>query len=117
MATKSALKAGEVSAKSEVKAAETKQAAATGTKDAQEKPVKKAATKTAAKKAVKSSVTVQIEGRDILTEDLVKRAEKEFKKLRKGVEIKTIEVYVNVYEAKAYYVVNKEPAPEFVLDI
>ncbi len=92
------------------------------TKDATESAQTKAAKKPVAKKPttkkeIKSSVTVQIEGRDISTEDLLKRAQKEFKKLRKGVDIKTLEVYVNVYESKAYYVVNKESAPEFCLDI
>ncbi len=92
------------------------------TKDATESAQTKAAKKPVAKKPttkkeIKSSVTVQIEGRDISTGDLVKRAQKEFKKLRKGVDIKTLEVYVNVYESKAYYVVNKESAPEFCLDI
>lgn len=113
MATKKSLDVVEAGKVTEVKKAETNVETKAGAKE-DKKP---AAKKTAAKKEIKSSVTIQIEGRDVLTDDLVKRAQKEFKKLRKGVDIKSLEVYVNVHESKAYYVVNKESAPEFCLEI
>ena len=83
------------------------------TKPAEEKATKKPA----AKKNPKVLVTLQIYGNDVLVEDVVKRATKHFKKLRKDVEVKTLEVYVNIDERKAYYVVNKEQSDEFVVDL
>lgn len=99
------------------KAVDVKKATDTTVDTKAEKGTKKVTEKKTTKKVVKSSVTIQIDGRDVSTDDLVKRAQKEFKKLRKGVEIKTLDVYVNIYESKAYYVVNKESAPEFCLEI
>ena len=86
-------------------------------KTVEKKSSDKVTKKPAAKIDPKVLVTLQIYGIDVLVEDVVKRATKHFKKLRKDVEVKTLEVYVNIDERKAYYVVNKEQSDEFVVDL
>lgn len=78
---------------------------------------KTTAKRSVAKKDPKTNVVLQIYGYDVSVEELVKRATKEFKKSNKSVEIKSLDVYVNIDERKAYYVVNKEESPDFVLDL
>lgn len=92
------LKSEETPKKTEVKkTAATKTAAA-------KKPVAKKTT--AKKQEPKVSVVVEYMGKSILAKDILAKAKKHFTKVNKGVEIKTIEIYVKPEEAVAYYVVN-----------
>lgn len=70
-------------------------------------PKKPIAKKTTAKKQEpKVSVVVEYMGKSMLAKDMIAKAKKHFTKVNKGVEIKTIEIYVKPEEAVAYYVVN-----------
>lgn len=72
-------------------------------------PTKKetAAKKTTAKKAEpKATVTIEFQGRSFAAKEILEKAKKEFSKANKGVEIKTIDIYVKPEESVAYYVVN-----------
>lgn len=74
-----------------------------------EAPVKKdtAVKKTEAKKAEpKANVTVEFQGRSFVAKEILEKAKKEFAKNNKGVEIKTIDIYMKPEESVAYYVVN-----------
>lgn len=58
------------------------------------------------KKGPKTSVVIEYEGKQIPAEHVISEAEKAFARANKGVEIKTIDVYVKPEEHAAYYVVN-----------
>ena len=72
---------------------------------AKKAPAKKTATKKAEPKA---TVVLQYGGREILAKDVLAEATKAFKKGNRGVDIKTIKVYVKPEENAAYYVVNED---------
>ena len=101
--------------KTAAKAMETEKAPAAEGKTASpavkttEAPVKKdtAVKKTEAKKAEpKANVTVEFQGRSFVAKEILEKAKKEFAKNNKGVEIKTIDIYMKPEESVAYYVVN-----------
>ena len=86
----------------ETKTAAPKKAAAT---------VKKAAAtvkKAAAKVVAKETLAVQFAGKDYSTEDIMKLAKDAYKATKNKAAIKTLNVYVNTDDSKAYYVVNDE---------
>ncbi len=79
-----------------------------------EKEVKApAAKKPAVKKDPKATVVFQFAGKEVIAKDVLSQAQKAYAKSHKGVEIKTIELYVVAEEHAAYYVVNGEESPEF----
>ena len=83
-------------------------------KDTVKKEVKAPAKKTAAKKAEpKAEVHFQFDGKDLVAKDVLDRAVKAYKSNHKGVEIKTIELYIVANEGTAYYVVNGEANDDF----
>ena len=70
----------------------------------EEKP---AAKKPAAKKEEpKESVVIQYGANEVVMKDVVAAAVKAYKAAHKGIEIKTVDVYVKPEENAAYYVVN-----------
>ena len=85
--------------KAEVKKEEVKKA-----------PAKKAAAKKApAKKAeVKETFAVQFAGKDYASEVIVKLVKDAYKATKNKAAIKTLNVYVNTDDSRAYYVVNDE---------
>ena len=110
-------------AKAAVKPAEKKTetkstAKKTETKAAAKKaPAKKATTKKApAKKAAdaKTTVFVKVGENEFAAKSVVDKCVKAFKAENKGATIKTVEVYINANESKAYYVVNGIADGKFV---
>ncbi len=82
------------------------------------KPAEKAAAKPAkktAKKAAdpKTNVYIEFQDRQVLAKDILKAAEKAYKKSHRGETIKTIEIYVKPEENVAYYVVNGEGSADY----
>jgi len=49
----------------------------------------------------------------IRAKDILKLAQKDFKKRQRGVTIKTLELYIKPEENVAYYVVNGEGSPDY----
>lgn len=108
------------SSAAEKKPAAKKTAAKSAPKKAGAAQKKEAAAKTAEKKpaskkaaAPKATVHVQFDGKDILAKDVLDQAVKAFKKSHRGVEVKTIELYIVANEGAAYYVVNGEGGDDF----
>ncbi len=72
------------------------------------------AKKPAAKKAEPAAaVHFQFDGKDLVAKDVLDQAVKAYKSTHKGVEIKTIELYIVANEGAAYYVVNGEWNDDF----
>ena len=72
------------------------------------------AKKPAAKKAEPAAaVHFQFDGKDLVAKDVLDQAVKAYKSTHKGVEIKTIELYIVANEGAAYYVVNGEGTDDF----
>ncbi|MDO4189229.1 MAG: DUF6465 family protein, partial [Lachnospiraceae bacterium] len=78
-------------------------------------PAKKAAAKPAAKKAApakkvaaKETLAVQFAGKDYSAEAIMKLAKDAYKATKNKAAVKTINVYVNIDDSRAYYVVNDE---------
>ena len=72
------------------------------------------AKKPAAKKAEPAAaVHFQFDGKDLVAKDVLDQAVKAYKSTHKGVEIKTIELYIIANEGAAYYVVNGEGNDDF----
>ena len=94
---------------------------ATAKKETEKKaPAKAAAAKAApakkpaAKKAEPAAaVHFQFDGKDLVAKDVLDQAVKAYKSTHKGVEIKTIELYIVANEGAAYYVVNGEGNDDF----
>lgn len=132
-AAKAEVKAEPVKAAAEVKAApaEKKAAAPKAVKAPAEKkaaapkaakaPAEKkapAAKKAPAKKAEpKATVIVEYAGKQVVAKDVLAAATKAFKAARKGVEIKTIDIYVKPEENVAYYVVNGEGSDDYKVEL
>ena len=55
----------------------------------------------------------QFDGKDLVAKDVLDQAVKAYKSTHKGVEIKTIELYIVANEGAAYYVVNGEGNDDF----
>ena len=72
------------------------------------------AKKPAAKKAEPAAaVHFQFDRKDLVAKDVLDQAVKAYKSTHKGVEIKTIELYIVANEGAAYYVVNGEGNDDF----
>ena len=103
--------------KAEVKKEEVK-AAAPKKEEAKKAPAKKAAAtvkkaaatvkKAAAKVVAKETLAVQFAGKDYTSEAIIKLAKDAYKATKNKAAIKTINVYVNTDDSRAYYVVNDE---------
>ena len=77
--------------------------------------VKKAST---TKKAdPKVDVVVEFAGKQIVAKDVKDAVLKAYKKANKGVEIKTVEIYIKPEENAAYYVVNGDAKPEYKVEL
>lgn len=76
-------------------------------------PVRRSSSKKQA--AVKTEVHFQFGGKDLTAEDVLNQAMKAFRRIHRGVEIKTIELYIVACEGTAYYVVNGEAKDDFKL--
>ena len=102
----------------EVKA-ETKPAAkkAPAKKPAAKKPAAKKAPakKPPAKKTeVKANVFVEFDAKQFAAKSVVDDCVKAFKAENKGATVKTVEVYINASEGKAYYVVNGNAEGKYI---
>ncbi len=73
-------------------------------------PAKKAPAKKADPKAC---VVIEFAGKQTVAKDVLDKAVKAYEAAHKGVEIKTIEVYVKPEENVAYYVVNGEGSDDY----
>lgn len=105
-----------------VKADEKKEPAPEKTTEKKESaaPKKEEAPKKApaAKKVeMKTAVVIQYAGKEIVAKEVLEAATKAFKTANKGVEIKTIEVYVKPEENVAYYVVNGEGSDDYKVEL
>lgn len=90
--------------KAEVKKEEVKKAPAK-----KEAPKKAAAKKAPAKKAeVKETFAVQFAGKDYASDVIVKLVKDAYKATKNKAAIKTLNVYVNTDDSRAYYVINDE---------
>jgi membrane protein involved in colicin uptake len=69
--------------------------------------------KTSAKKAAEPKAAVHFDGKDLVAKDVLDQAVKAFKKSHRGVEIKTIDLYIVANEGAAYYVVNGEGGDDY----
>ena len=95
-----------VEAKAEA-AVPVKAEAAPDEKEAKAAPAKKTTARPAA------AVHFQFDGKDLVAKDVLDRAVKAFKKSHRGVEIKTIDLYIVANEGAAYYVVNGEGGDDY----
>lgn len=99
-------------------AAKTEEVKAEEAKTEKEKEAKKETKKKTTKKAdPKAAVIIEYGGRQIVAKEVLKSATKAFKKLKKDVTIKTIEIYVKPEEGVAYYVVNGEGSDEYKVEL
>lgn len=112
--------------KTEVKPAETKAAPVKADEKKEPEPEKTTEKKESAapKKApaakkveMKTAVVIQYAGKEIVAKEVLEAATKAFKAANKGVEIKTIEVYVKPEENVAYYVVNGEGSDDYKVEL
>ena len=95
--------------KAEVKKAEAKKAPAKKEAPKKEAPKKAAAKKAPAKKAeVKETLAVQFAGKDYASDVIVKLVKDAYKATKNKAAIKTLNVYVNTDDSRAYYVINDE---------
>ena len=88
----------------------------TAKKETEKKAPAKAAPakKPAAKKAEPAAaVHFQFDGKDLVAKDVLDQAVKAYKSTHKGVEIKTIDLYIVANEGAAYYVVNGEGGDDY----
>lgn len=72
---------------------------------------------TAGKDETRVSVKIQFGGRDFSTEEILEKAKAAFAVSNEGVEIKTIELYVNADDRAAYYVVNGQVPENNKIDL
>ncbi|MBQ7534133.1 MAG: hypothetical protein IJT43_00765 [Stomatobaculum sp.] len=100
-----------------------KEAAAKVTKakkdiEAKTEEVKAAVKKRTVKKAdPKVDVVVEFAGRQIVAKEVKDAVLKAYKKANKGVDIKTVEIYIKPEENAAYYVVNGDAKPEYKIEL
>lgn len=91
------------------KKAEAKKAPAKKEAPKKEAPKKTAAKKAPAKKAeVKETFAVQFAGKDYASDVIVKLVKDAYKATKNKAAIKTLNVYVNTDDSRAYYVINDE---------
>ena len=113
-------KAAAVKTAVEKKETVKKEAAAKKEPVKKETAAKKApARRTAAKKAedVKATVTIQFAGKEVVAKNILEEAKKAFAAANKGVEIKTIDIYVKPEEGVAYYVVNGTGSDDYKIEL
>ncbi len=113
-------KAAAVKTAVEKKETVKKEAAAKKEPVKKETAAKKApARRTAAKKAedVKATVTIQFAGKEVVAKNILEEAKKAFAAANKGVEIKTIDIYVKPEENAAYYVVNGVGSDDYKIEL
>lgn len=113
-------KAAAVKTAVEKKETVKKEAAAKKETVKKETAAKKApARRTAAKKAedVKATVTIQFAGKEVVAKNILEEAKKAFAAANKGVEIKTIDIYVKPEENAAYYVVNGVGSDDYKIEL
>lgn len=100
--------------KAEAKKAPAKKAPAKKEAPKKEAPKKEAPKKAAAKKApakkaeVKETFAVQFAGKDYASDVIVKLVKDAYKATKNKAAIKTLNVYVNTDDSRAYYVINDE---------
>ena len=95
--------------KAEVKKEAPKKAEAKKAPAKKEAPKKAAAKKAPAKKAeVKETLAVQFAGKDYASDVIVKLVKDAYKATKNKAAIKTLNVYVNTDDSRAYYVINDE---------
>ena len=89
------------------------------TEPVKEEAPKKAPAKKTEKKDVQpdTTVTVQFQGKDIVTAQVVEAAKKAFAEANPDVEIRTIDVYVKPDENVAYYAVNGEGSGDYKVEL
>lgn len=95
--------------KEEVKKEAPKKVAAKKAPAKKEAPKKAAAKKAPAKKVeVKETFAVQFAGKDYASDVIVKLVKDAYKATKNKAAIKTLNVYVNTDDSRAYYVINDE---------
>ena len=95
--------------KAEVKKEAPKKEAPKKAEVKKEAPKKAAAKKAPAKKAeVKETFAVQFAGKDYASDVIVKLVKDAYKATKNKAAIKTLNVYVNTDDSRAYYVINDE---------
>ena len=95
--------------KAEVKKEAPKKAEVKKAPAKKEAPKKAAAKKAPAKKAeVKETFAVQFAGKDYASDVIVKLVKDAYKATKNKAAIKTLNVYVNTDDSRAYYVINDE---------
>jgi len=67
--------------------------------------------------ARKCTVTVEFAGKSIDTDEVVERAEKDYRKAHKAAVIKTLALYIKPEESAAYYVVNGDASPSYKISL
>ena len=65
----------------------------------------------------KVDVVVEFAGKQIVAKEVKDAVLKAYKKANKGVEIKTVEIYIKPEENAAYYVVNGDAKPEYKVEL
>ena len=109
------VKAAEVKT-AEVKAAPARKASAAKPAAEKKAPAKKAPAKKPAE--VKATVHIQFGGdRDVIAKDILDKAVKAYKASHKGVEVKSVELYVVPEQSAAYYVVNGDESGDNRIDL
>ena len=63
------------------------------------------------------TVVVEFAGKQIMAKDVLQKAEEAYLAAHKGVEIKTLELYISPEQNAAYYVVNGEASEDFVVQL
>lgn len=77
-----------------------------------------AAKKPAAKKSeTAAKVVIEFAGKSVVAKDVLEAATKAYTESHKGVEIKSIDIYVKPEENVAYYVVNGEGSDDFKVEL
>ena len=100
----------------EVKAAPARKAPAAKPAAEKKAPAKKAPAKKPAE--VKATVHIQFGGdRDVIAKDILDKAVKAYNASHKGVEVKSVELYVVPEQSAAYYVVNGDESGDNRIDL
>lgn len=63
------------------------------------------------------TVIVEFAGKQIKAKEILAKAEAAYEEAHKGVEIKTLELYISPEQNAAYYVVNGEGSDEFKIEL
>lgn len=63
------------------------------------------------------TVVVEFAGKQIKAKEVLAKAEAAYAEAHKGVEIKTLELYISPEQNAAYYVVNGEGSDEFKIEL